>query len=80
MLVHSFIYYQLNDSIISDETFDRWAKELVELQETYPTESELAPFYEAFKGFDGSSGFDLPFNTEEIRSKAYRLLVRRDIG
>ncbi|MGG2028041.1 hypothetical protein AB1282_20280 [Gottfriedia sp. S16(2024)] len=40
ILVHSYIYYQLNGSIIEDSTWDRWAKELVELTESYPDEAK----------------------------------------
>ncbi len=30
ILVHSFLYYQLNENIIDDFTFDKWSKELHE--------------------------------------------------
>ena len=36
MLVHSYIYYELNDNIISDETWARWDQEMVEMQDEYP--------------------------------------------
>ena len=74
MLVHSYIYYRLNDSVVSDHDFDRWAKELVELQELYPEESKQAPYYEDFIDFDGSSGYDLPYHYPNIREIAHRLL------
>lgn len=32
MLVHSYIYYKLNDNIISDSTWSKWAVELADLQ------------------------------------------------
>jgi hypothetical protein len=74
ILVHSFLYYQLNESIISDHTFDMWCKELVELQEKYPHIAEKGVFAREFKDFDGSSGFDLPFHYPEIQNTGYRLL------
>lgn len=74
MLIHSFIYYQLGDNLVSDHDFDRWAKELVELQEKYPEESRKARYYGEFMSFDGSSGFDLPYHYPEIQSIAYKLL------
>ena len=36
MLVHSYIYYELNDNIISDNTWSKWAVELADLQNKYP--------------------------------------------
>ena len=81
MLVHSHIYYQLNDSIVSDHDFDTWAKELVELQEKYPEEASEVVYHRDFIGFDGSSGYDLPYNDPYIHSKAVQLLrYRRELN
>lgn len=74
MLVHSFIYYQLNQSIVSDHDFDKWAKELVVLQERYPDIAKTVVYHNEFKAFDGSSGFDLPYNLPEIQERAMRVL------
>ncbi len=74
LLVHSCIYYRLNQNIISDTTFDMWSKELVELQNKYPKISKLVYYYEDFKDFDGSSGFDLPYAEPWILKKAQQLL------
>ncbi|MCG0050749.1 DNA ligase LigA-related protein [Priestia aryabhattai] len=74
MLVHSFLYHQLNDSLIDDYTFDRWCKELVELQLKYSRESLQVVYANDFKDFDGSSGYNLPYNRSEIQTVGYRLL------
>lgn len=74
MLVHSFLYYELGENIIDDYTFDLWAKELVDLQAAYPEESKAARYYEEFIDFDGSSGFDLPYNYINIQRRANQLL------
>lgn len=74
MLVHSFLYYELGESVVSDYHFDMWAQELVVLQESYPHQSSQAPYHDEFKDFDGSSGFDLPYDRPEIQERAYRLL------
>lgn len=78
ILVHSCIYYRLNTNIISDSTFDKWSRELVELQQKYPKISKLARYYEEFKNFDGSSGFDLPYGDPSILRKAQQLLKYRE--
>ncbi|OMI07677.1 hypothetical protein BVL54_19830 [Bacillus paralicheniformis] len=74
ILVHSFLYYQLNTNVIDDHKFDRWSRELAELQDKYPEESKAAGYYEGFKDFDGSSGYDLPYATPEIQNAGYSVL------
>ena len=66
MLIHSYAYYQIGDSIVSDHDWQRWADELVTLQRDHP-----APigFYDAeFADWDGSTGFHLP-QDEWVREK-----------
>lgn len=66
ILVHSCIYYGYNDSIIPDHLFDEISRELVSLQERFPKISKSVEFYETFKFFDGSSGYDLDWRHPEI--------------
>lgn len=74
MLVHSFLYYQLGDNVIDDFTFDMWSIELVELMQKHRVIAKRSVYYNDFKEFDGSSGFDLPFANPEVQSKGYQLL------
>ena len=60
LAVHSYIYYELNTNIVTDAVWNKWAKELVELQTQYPDISKNVRYAEEFEGFDGSTGFDLP--------------------
>lgn len=60
ILVHSIIYYRLDENIIPDYKWAEWAKELVELQKQYPEIAEKCPLSEAFKDFDACTGYDLP--------------------
>lgn len=73
MLVHSYIYYELDRNIIDDSTWDKWAMELVELQTKYPKLSKKVIYYNQFKDWDGSSGAFLDFD-EKIKNKAEYLL------
>ena len=59
LIIHSVLYYRMNTSIVDDHTFDRWSRELVDLQRAYPKDSSEAPFSEEFEDFDGSTGFHL---------------------
>lgn len=74
MLVHSCLYYRMGEQVVSDTQFDKWAYELVELQNKYPNESKKGVYYEFFKDFDGSTGFHLPTGNPEIYSKAMQIL------
>lgn len=77
VLVHSYLYYKSDTSIISDFTFDTWCKELVQLHNDHPKESSKAVFQEAFSGWQGFSGYDL-FKNDTMaevwaRQKAFQL-------
>lgn len=74
LLVHSCIYYELNESIISDSTFDKWSVELLELQTKYPKVAEQVCWHQAFKDWDASTGAFLPIRDSWVLSKAVQLL------
>lgn len=74
ILVHSYIYYALDDNIISDSQWSKWAVELAELQEKYPEIAEQTAFAEDFKDFDPSTGFNLNYRQPEIMRKVEQLL------
>lgn len=74
MLVHSFLYYQLNENIISDTTFDAWARELANLMRDYPEDAKQSHHYRAFKDYTGDTGYDLPFGDPLVQSRAQQLL------
>jgi hypothetical protein len=74
ILVHSFLYYQMNTNIISDHAFDQWSKELADLQQQYPETARECIFAKEFESFDGSSGYNLPYHYPEIQSTARKLL------
>lgn len=58
ILVHSWIYYYGNDSLISDRQYDKKAKELVDMQSGYAKLGQTQYGY-VFHDFDGNTGFDL---------------------
>lgn len=76
MLVHSCIYYRMNTNIVCDDDFDRWNKELRELHEKYPKESQKVRYAEHFKDWVGrvSGGSHLPITDPYIVDKAIRLI------
>lgn len=79
MLIHSRLYYRMNENIISDVEFNTRAHLLKTLQDTYPDISARVPAYmEVFKDWDGSTGMNLPMEdpwvvnaTERMRKYEY---------
>jgi hypothetical protein len=64
MLVHSYLYYVLDQSTINDGKWQQWADELVELQK----QKKVIGFYdEAFSDWTGATGMHLPFDPWVIR-------------
>ena len=74
ILVHSLLYYELAINLVEDNKWAEWGKELVELQASHPDVSSRVIFAEAFKGFDASTGFNLPYRDEQVVTIAHRLL------
>jgi hypothetical protein len=63
MLIHSYLYYWLDNPIISDDQWQEWAEELTTMQEVLKLEtgSTDIDFYDAeFVDWDGTTGMHLP--------------------
>lgn len=75
MLVHSCIYYELNDNIISDHKWQEWAFELAELQNNNPECCKIDFYDDAFKDWNGSTGAFLPIKELWIVRKAQWLIL-----
>lgn len=81
LMVHSIIYYELNDNIINDAEWSKRAKELVELQEQHPDIAGTVVFADLYRGFKGDTGFDLAKGADEAAwGKAKYLLATRRKG
>jgi len=75
MLLHSCLYYEMDDNIISDEVYDKWAHELVEL---LPKSTYTDRFDEYFEDWDGSTGMHLPLRDPWVHSRATKLLEQHN--
>lgn len=61
VIVYSIMYYEQNESCISDKAYDAISKQLVALQNASErAEFEASEYYYAMYDFDGSTGFDIP--------------------
>lgn len=78
ILVHSVIYYKMDDNLISDNQWAAWAKELDQLQSAYPEIAKKCVYAKAFEDFDPSTGYNLPLEDSWANNKARQLLAQRD--
>ena len=78
-LLHSFLYYQLDESIIADRHYDEICVEVLQLMETY-VGSSLLPYQELVKISlsEDASGFSLRKYPAEIISSALHLLYQHN--
>ena len=61
IIIYSIMYYEHNESCVSDAYYDDISRQLVELQESCTKEEfEKSTYYYAMYDFDGSTGFDIP--------------------
>lgn len=74
MLVHSHLYYVLGTSIVSDNVWQGWANELVELQRAEPADSDIGFYDPEFKDWDGATGMHLP-NDGWVTNMANKVLA-----
>lgn len=78
MLVHSYIYYEMNENIISDSQWSSWAMELVDLQDKYPDIAKQVVYAKDFANWDGSSGAFFDYSAKpNIISTAKSLLPKK---
>lgn len=64
IIVYSIMYYEHDESCVSDAEYDSISHQLVELQNRVKKENEnewkKSQYYYAMHDFDGSTGFDIP--------------------
>jgi hypothetical protein len=74
MLVHSYLYYALDENIVDDYKWQQWADELVELQK----QKKAIGFYDkAFSDWSGATGTHLPFDPWVVQ-RAKKLLAHKN--
>lgn len=61
IIVYSIMYYEQNESCVSDKYYDSLSYQLVDLQKSCDIEElKKSTYYYAMYDFDGSTGFDIP--------------------
>ena len=74
ILVHSYLYYERDMNLITDDMFDKWCVELDKLQTEYPNLAKITEWDSAFIGWEVGSGAFLPYRHPKIVSIACHLI------
>ena len=76
IIVHSYIYYELDNNVISDKRYDEKAKELVRYKNEYPDLWKSSMYYKQFGDeYNGSTGFTLYHDLDEHQKEIIRSCV-----
>lgn len=71
ILIHSYLYYEMNETVIDDARYNEISRILAKKVERYRgTKLKQTMYGYAFKDFDGSTGFDLIFKLKK-KDKTY---------
>ena len=75
MLVHSYIYYEKDDNVVDDFTWQKWADELRDLQNNHPDECNIGFYDKEFKDWTGAGGSHLPLRDPKVMDKAEKIIL-----
>ncbi|WP_409271661.1 DNA ligase LigA-related protein [Neobacillus sp. SCS-31] len=76
-LIHSFLYYKLDESIISDKDYDKRCSVMNGIMQSYPDLAEISDYYELCKPCaETGSGYYIMNYPPETIERAFQLLFR----
>lgn len=80
IIVHSYIYYECNNNIISDKKYDEKVKELTRLKNEYPDLWESSMYYQQFgDDYNGATGFTLYHDLDDRQKEIIQSLVPKSV-
>lgn len=80
IILHSYIYYELNNSFITDKLYDEKSKELVWYKKEYPNLWKKSMYYKQFGDeYNGATGFTLYHDLDEYQKEIIKSLVPRSL-
>lgn len=76
IILHSYIYYELDNNYISDMEYDKKSKELVQYKNEYPDLWKNSMYYKQFgDDYNGATGFTLYHDLDDEQKKIVRSLL-----
>lgn len=76
ILVTSYVYYELNDNIQADRTYEMNTRQLLELKRANPEAWQKSRYYRYFDNFESGTGFDLMYRVRESNKKLFQNIAR----
>ena len=80
LIVHSILYYELNEGIVSDKVFDANAYQLVDMQNSNPEIAKQTEYWYVFNDFDGTTGFHLYYGLNKKDKKYLTHIAQHVLG
>ena len=76
IIVHSYIYYELNDNYISDKQYDEKSRELTRYKNEYPELWKNSMYYKQFGDeYNGATGFTLFHDLDHHQQQIIKSIV-----
>ena len=76
IIVHSYIYYELNDNYISDKQYDEKSRELTRYKNEYPELWKNSMYYKQFGDeYNGATGFTLFHDLDHRQQQIIKSIV-----
>lgn len=76
IIVHSYIYYELDHNVISDREYDVKSKELVHYKNEFPELWKTSEYYKQFgDDYNGSTGFTLYHDLDNHQKEIIKSIV-----
>lgn len=76
IIVHSYVYYELDDNYISDKEYDAKSKELTKLKLDHPDLWKTSMYYKQFgDDYNGSTGFTLYHDLDDRQKQIIKTIV-----
>lgn len=80
IILHSYIYYELDNNLVEDRVYDLKAKELVKLKNENPDLWRSSEYYQQFgDDYNGATGFTLYHDLNDRQKEIIRSLVPRGL-
>lgn len=77
IIVHSYLYYELDHNVISDREYDAKSKELVRYKNEFPELWKTSEYYKQFGDeYNGSTGFTLYHDLDEHQKEIIKSIAR----
>ena len=76
VIVHSYIYYELDNNVLTDKEYDTMARELSRLREEHPDLWKNSYYYKQFgDDYNGATGFNLYHELDDRQKEIIRYIA-----